>query len=756
MHEGAPVFSACVARLSVACASFILAGALHPALGDPREVVSLSRHAQDLVQAGKTLEAIPVAQQVVALSKVEFGEESAPYATALNRLAQMYRVTGKWDEAEQLYKRARAIREQHDKGKLADTLNDLGLLYLASGRYPEAEPLLIGAVADYSSKYGPDDVYVATSSANLALLYRAQGRYAEAESLMQRALTVRKQKRGPEHVEVANSLSSLASLYREQRRFPEAEALVNEALGIRRKTLNPEHPDIASSLNVLGEIYRAEGRYALAEDSVNQALAIRKKAYPADHPSIATALNSLGNIFEDQGRLAEAERAYKESLLIDEATLRADNPDLATARANLGALYKAQARYGEAEPLLRAALEIREKVLDSHHPDLIMSLILMGELNREQGKAKDAETYFEKAKALRRSAIREVSVYFATNRQRVDKTAAVAFAGDRAEAVTIGYANVWVPDQAKRQAQTIGQLADDVASADETTAMDRLVIQKISILSDDELVQSARATLRASHLHKGEALVFVHGFNVSFANAVRRTAQLAYDLNFDGPAFLFSWPSRGGTGTLGGLLTLRHYPYDLESADLSVQYLLDFLTGVLAKTGAKKVHLIAHSMGNRPMLEALERLKLMGPSSTGFSIGEIVLASPDVEVGRFKQLVAAVRALPAKMTLYASTRDRALGVSQWVWGGGARAGNVTKDGPLVTNGVDSIDISTAGANPFELNHDVYVSNPTIFKDMRVMLENGLRPPDQRSRNFAPTTGNGGTYWTFRTAKPAAR
>ena len=182
------------------------------------------------------------------------------------------------------------------------------------------------------------------------------------------------------------------------------------------------------------------------------------------------------------------------------------------------------------------------------------------------------------------------------------------------------------------------------------TAVDRLVIQNTSIISQDDLVQSARATLRASHIHKGEALVFVHGFNVSFSNAVRRTAQLAYDLNFDGPVFLFTWPSRGGKGALGGLLTLRHYPYDLESADLSVQYLLDFLTGMLVKTGAKKVHLIAHSMGNRPLLEALERLKLMGPAVTGFTVGEVVLASPDVEVGRFKQLIASVRALPAKMT----------------------------------------------------------------------------------------------------------
>ena len=35
--------------------------------------------------------------------------------------------------------------------------------------------------------------------------------------------------------------------------------------------------------------------------------------------------------------------------------------------------------------------------------------------------------------------------------------------------------------------------------------------------------------------------MFVHGFNVSFADAARRTAQIAYDLAFGGPGAL-SWP----------------------------------------------------------------------------------------------------------------------------------------------------------------------------------------------------------------------
>lgn len=716
--------------------------------------MTLSQQVQKIVRDGKPALAIPLAERVVVLSKETFGEESAPYATGLNRLANIYRAVGRWNDAESTYVRARALREKHDRQKLTDTLNDLGLLYLASGRYKEAEPLLQQALADYTARYGADDLFVATAAANLGLLYRAEGRHQEAEELMQRALDTRRRKLGADHVDVANSLSNLAGVYRDQKRYPEAEAAASQALEIRRKRLPADNPQTASSLNILGEIYRAQGRYALAIDTVTQALEMRQRVYPAEHPSIATAYNSLGNIYEDQGRLAEAERAYKAALATQEHASRPDNPELATNRANLGALYKAQKRYAEAEPLLRAALEVRERTLDPQRPELLMNLILLGELCREQGRAAEAQAYFDRARRIRRASLHDVRVYFATNRKRNEKSAVIDFTGDRADDLSTGHADVFVPEPSKGSKPSIEEMAGGIAAIDPATAVDRLIIQKTTVLPEADVIASARAMSGAARLRAGEALVFVHGFNVSFSNAIRRTAQLAYDLNFDGPVFLFTWPSRGGTGVLSGLLTVRHYPYDRESADLSVQYLLDFITGPLAKSGVKKVHFIAHSMGNRPMLEALERLKLMGPAAPSFAIGEVVLASPDVEIGRFKQLASAVRGLQGKMTLYASTRDRALRASQWVWGGGVRAGYVTATGPVVTGGVDSIDISTTGASPFDLNHDVYVQNPTIFKDMRVVLENGLRPPDQRTREFVPVAGTAGTYWTYRGKKQA--
>jgi esterase/lipase superfamily enzyme len=104
---------------------------------------------------------------------------------------------------------------------------------------------------------------------------------------------------------------------------------------------------------------------------------------------------------------------------------------------------------------------------------------------------------------------------------------------------------------------------------------------------------------------KDHAFVFVHGYATSFEHALYRTAQLAYDLGDDGhpfgTAFLYSWPSGGG---------VADYKHDFDSARLSVDHLTAFIRIVAARTDASHIHLIAHSMGNWPLLAALDRLEL--------------------------------------------------------------------------------------------------------------------------------------------------
>ena len=161
----------------------------------------------------------------------------------------------------------------------------------------------------------------------------------------------------------------------------------------------------------------------------------------------------------------------------------------------------------------------------------------------------------------------------------------------------------------------------------ETTEVTRLAIRNISLVTEDQLfMRSARQRLEVASVFPKQVFVFVHGFNVSFENALRRAAQIAYDLNFDGTAFLFSWPSRG---------SMWSYASDRESAEIAVDHLKEFLEKIVAETQPSKIHLIAHSMGNVVLLNALEKIKLSQGNQPNLRFAEIILHSPDVDRDRF-------------------------------------------------------------------------------------------------------------------------
>ncbi|MGC3972319.1 MAG: alpha/beta fold hydrolase [Pirellulales bacterium] len=104
---------------------------------------------------------------------------------------------------------------------------------------------------------------------------------------------------------------------------------------------------------------------------------------------------------------------------------------------------------------------------------------------------------------------------------------------------------------------------------------------------------------RAANSPEEEVLVFIHGFNNSFEEAAKRTAQFAYDLRFPGAPILFSWPSQG---------TVAQYQADSNEAERSQPHFQEFLKNLLSDSKAKRVHLVAHSMGNRILARTLVEL----------------------------------------------------------------------------------------------------------------------------------------------------
>jgi esterase/lipase superfamily enzyme len=258
-------------------------------------------------------------------------------------------------------------------------------------------------------------------------------------------------------------------------------------------------------------------------------------------------------------------------------------------------------------------------------------------------------------------------------------------------------------------------------------------------MSDKQVIAGAALRLGAAKNFPNQSFVFVHGYNVTFENALRRAAQIAYDMHFDGDVFIFSWPSRG---------VLRQYFSDRETVETSAEHLRDFLEKIVAETKPAKINIIAHSVGNMMLLRALDGIS--ETSTLRSVIGEIIHAAPDVDQLMFEQKVKKLEDMGAKITLYASRSDWALWFSSWLWSR-PRAG-FFENRPLVVAGVDTIDITRAGTNLFAWNHDIYAASPIIVSDMERILKNGKRPPNERTVEFEPSED--GTYWRLRSPQVA--
>ena len=209
-----------------------------------------------------------------------------------------------------------------------------------------------------------------------------------------------------------------------------------------------------------------------------------------------------------------------------------------------------------------------------------------------------------------------------------------------------------------------------------------------------------------------DRLLFIHGYNLDFHDGALRAAQLAFDLEFPGQAMYFSWPSRG---------TLLGYLADANNVLSSRPALSEYLE--LATRGTGKLHIIAHSMGNRYLLEALEIFFRDHPER---DLGHVVLGAPDVDRNELVVRLDILRDRADGVTLYASRNDRALLVSRRIHGA-PRAGDSSGE-PLRVAGLTTLDASEIDADL--LGHSYFGDSPLVLGDLAGLIRLGLAPDNR--------------------------
>jgi len=322
-------------------------------------------------------------------------------------------------------------------------------------------------------------------------------------------------------------------------------------------------------------------------------------------------------------------------------------------------------------------------------------------------------------------------VFYSTNRAQMDHNADDCTYGARTGRLSMGKCQVSIP-----RLHRVGELESPNILNLEFSADPRkhVMLKETFPMPADHFFDAVRSRLAAGST---EAFVFVHGFNVTFEDAARRTAQLAYDLEIDFVPVFFSWPSLG-------LPTEAAYRADELSMEIAIPALKGFFADLIKLSKPSALHIVAHSMGCRLVTSALASLAAETDPSQFPMINQVILAAPDIDAEAFREVIAPrIRGMCVGTTLYVSATDKALAYASRIHGQRTRLGDVAT-GVRGFPDIECVDATGMQTDPLSFGHSYYAAAPPVIKDIAQVLL-GVTA---ESRGLRSGTTGGAGLWTL--------
>lgn len=248
----------------------------------------------------------------------------------------------------------------------------------------------------------------------------------------------------------------------------------------------------------------------------------------------------------------------------------------------------------------------------------------------------------------------EMPVYYATNRERLTSRFAPIYSRKRRNQVGLEYGqcNVTIPSLGTGF-NAVQDYALGWRGRTSTSSLPLVSTTKSQFQSEADFVEALRERTKDCE----RVVLFVHGYKSTFDGALAIGSQLGGV--FHCPVVIFSWPSSE---------QLLGYTKDECNIEWSLPHFKKFLAAVESAVGAKKMTLVAHSMGNR-----LAMWSLRDRSAAARCHGQVleqyqdvVLTSPDVDTGTFKLYASDVCENAPTTWVLTSERDNALRASKGV------------------------------------------------------------------------------------------
>jgi len=492
------------------------------------------------------------------------------------------------------------------------------------------------------------------------------------------------------------------------------------------------------------EAAKAAGKVQEALKYGNDALKLTEAG--GDRESLIELLRNLGEFFAQAGEDVPARQYLERALALQELELGPSHPDLVAVLTDLADLAMKAKRYADAEALEQRILNIERMAYGDRHENVLATLGKLLDIYRAMDDAAAVARIQSQMQppATNRSlpapggltaknrrykqsqGFANVRVFYGTNRAPSGDVKPASFYGKARGDLQYGYLDVTIPAIHKEaELETQPRWAEYIFDVGESRSR-YVLLDQVRPLAKDAFLRALQLQIKAAP--SKDVFIFVHGFNNTFEDSARRAAQLVYDLDFDGTPILYSWPSQGSATA---------YAVDEAAVGISGRKMAEFLENVVTQSGADRIHILAHSMGNRALIEALQTyLAKRAPGNRQHIFGQIVFTAPDVDRDYFMDAIEPLRGAADRVTLYASDNDYALRSSQLLHGA-PRAGTA---GDVIINlpGLDSIDMSAVPADM--LGHAYFAANAGAIFDIFRLLWRGDPPPQRCGMSGRKLTG----------------
>lgn len=268
-------------------------------------------------------------------------------------------------------------------------------------------------------------------------------------------------------------------------------------------------------------------------------------------------------------------------------------------------------------------------------------------------------------------------------------------------------------------------------------AEQHVMLQSLQLMDEERFTAAVKRA--AEGVPEQRMLLYIHGYNNSFEQAAKRTAQIAYDLNREGVNYLpllFSWPS-------GNSVSPTQYTRAWTNKEWAIPDLVRFVELAVDRTGITNVHLLAHSMGTNLFSSASLQLAYATPSPAK-RFGEVILAAPDIDAATFyRLLLPGIEQVAGRTTVYTASQDVALYVSKVVHSGYSRLGD-SSDRVHALGGADVVDASEV--NTSDIGHAYYAAIKRLLDDIAKTIS-GVDIEQRELLAIAADKGQAG-YWKF--------